>query len=899
MPVLPIERITIAGTSYTEEDFKSSTFPGLSNPIIEFVNVTWEPPNTPIHKTTWCDGVHCAGKKKFIHGLCFKCIECNIVDFCETCVIDPKNEHDKTHSLVKLEPPGTCITCDPKTKASRQEGDAFTPPHLLLETTVSALRRTAMAKHCSLCEWTWRSFEKWPPEGRWPPEQEELRLRYMPARPNCINVTLLKDATSTSHTTGEMLIERSRVRDDEELSLDMIFLLRKLILVPAMVKMILTVKAWSHEILEADLQPLATGQNPSFRRVQHHSGCEESMSLARHWFDTCREKHPNCIGVEPTLPTRLIDVEADTNRVFLREHISSGNYAALTYCWGTGETGIITTADTIQAHREHGLLVVDLPPTLRDAVEIARQLGIRYLWVDRLCIIQDDDDWLREASRMCNVYENAEITISADHSSSIWTGIFNQQQYADIEFRNFEGLYISKRLDSHDTLQGRTGDSAEPLYRRAWTFQENIMSKRILHFTSNEMVWECNTREECECRRVSRDSQRIRPDQDFGDLKHMDPIYDQWRDLAQQYARRSLTYDSDKLSALVGLASRFRNIVQRFHGKADDCLAGLWKEDIARELGWMPPTPGDWEVWIRNNMGAETSVVIEEKSADNGGQVMTEFMRVSSIREKLNKLRRSQNVMLPSWSWVSMRGPMSYFEARPCFPFDGLVQIVESKMLHMGSPPASITQADCAITISGFVVQPMRVFAFIGGFGISNPGTTLMKEICYLDYGRKFLVQFIPDDPIALAARSTNDPDMTAVCVLLGMQKAAIGPSISLAFRGMPDPGTDVSMNDREELEISDLLEGLTLGEAPAGDAGKAEVKLTDEQLDDMYDSKWTGGGNTEIFPITWYLILTPSKTRPGSYERIGCFSVFAGIKNKTALKAMFRHATKQTITIV
>jgi hypothetical protein len=84
---------------------------------------------------------------------------------------------------------------------------------------------------------------------------------------------------------------------------------------------------------------------------------------------------------------------------------------------------------------------------MRDAVRVAETLGLRYLWIDRLCIIQDDgEDWARESSQMFNIYEGAVLTISADGSTSVWDGIFRYQDYAAMEYQLFlKNVLVTER----------------------------------------------------------------------------------------------------------------------------------------------------------------------------------------------------------------------------------------------------------------------------------------------------------------------------------------------------------------------------------------------------------------------------------------------------------------------
>jgi hypothetical protein len=180
-----------------------------------------------------------------------------------------------------------------------------------------------------------------------------------------------------------------------------------------------------------------------------------------------------------SLPTRLIDLQVgDQTRVYLRDTAELiGDYAALSYCWGTGPNSVATTKENIREHQEDGIIIEDLPPTVRGAVRAVLALDIRYLWIDRLCIVQnDEDDWARESSMMCSIYEDALLTISADGSKSVWDGIFRAQRYASLDYQTcMEGILIREKL-SHSSLNTQVSEKSQPLHLRAWTLQERLMS---------------------------------------------------------------------------------------------------------------------------------------------------------------------------------------------------------------------------------------------------------------------------------------------------------------------------------------------------------------------------------------------------------------------------------------
>ena len=126
----------------------------------------------------------------------------------------------------------------------------------------------------------------------------------------------------------------------------------------------------------------------------------------------CSHDHPNCPGNSPTkLPTRVIEI-IDEDHLRLASEQPDGLYAALSYCWG-GHQPFQTTRETSTSNFQ-GFTLVGLPKTLQDAILLTRKLGLQFLWVDSLCIVQDDsDDKAKELSKMAEYYTKAHITICA------------------------------------------------------------------------------------------------------------------------------------------------------------------------------------------------------------------------------------------------------------------------------------------------------------------------------------------------------------------------------------------------------------------------------------------------------------------------------------------------------
>jgi hypothetical protein len=184
------------------------------------------------------------------------------------------------------------------------------------------------------------------------------------------------------------------------------------------------------------------------------------------WVEGCNDHHQDCLQSmrnESQLPTRLLDLDAlpkgtdleglpDGPRDLLKNTLfslvenspgSEGRYIALSYCWGKS-LPFTTVTSNLQKHKEAGgIEYTQLPKTLQDAIFLVRYLGIRYLWADCLCIVQDDKaDWEREASRMADVYSNAYLTIAATRASHCGEGFLHARKVKDrrvVSFADAEG----------------------------------------------------------------------------------------------------------------------------------------------------------------------------------------------------------------------------------------------------------------------------------------------------------------------------------------------------------------------------------------------------------------------------------------------------------------------------
>ncbi|EEU34983.1 uncharacterized protein NECHADRAFT_78531 [Fusarium vanettenii 77-13-4] len=323
-------------------------------------------------------------------------------------------------------------------------------------------------------------------------------------------------------------------------------------------------------------------------------GSMQCLQRVKKWISYCESNH-QCGSAAATanwLPTRVIDVGADGRGVRLKEtaktNTSPGRYLCLSHCWGVRRT-LTTTTENIDRHCAQ-LGWSQLPRTYRDTICVARLLGIPYVWIDSLCIIQDDgDDWARESSAMANIYENAYLTIAATSSKDSSGGLFSTQRVRQelVCGRRYgaDGApYLVAAVEDvpHPKLTDESRKLAQkwPLLTRAWVFQERLLSPRVVHFASPEMFWECREMSSCECGRLQESAKSHYEKTANDDSPQL--MRKQWLEMVQSYSALNLSYADDKLPALSGVATKmsFRRSESRY-------LAGLWSDSLEFDLLWI------------------------------------------------------------------------------------------------------------------------------------------------------------------------------------------------------------------------------------------------------------------------------------------------------------------------
>lgn len=343
------------------------------------------------------------------------------------------------------------------------------------------------------------------------------------------------------------------------------------------------------------------------RPLQRRLNSAKAYSQITQWLEQCSE-HVDCdrVSLDANLPSRLIEVApADSPGVpRLRSTTGwKGSYLALSYCWGSGQPYVLTTKNSEALMKE--LCVKMLPRTISHAIEVTKTLGFKYLWVDALCIMQDSaeaaarDDMNHELAIMAEVYMNAAMTIVASCVRSVTDSFLEDrptsaQRHCDIPCRlapkNFLVVHIQEHLN-HD-------DNSEPINKRAWTFQEQLLSPRLLIYASHTLQWQCRTLKcnlggsynapsdspaprlpSTQVLLLEGTQEKRKSHEPSADIPHT--ILQHWLRIVMSYTSRKSSLPSDKLPALSALAASYAPVF------GPEYFAGIWARSAVQQLCWM------------------------------------------------------------------------------------------------------------------------------------------------------------------------------------------------------------------------------------------------------------------------------------------------------------------------
>ncbi|KAF4627445.1 hypothetical protein G7Y89_g10711 [Cudoniella acicularis] len=359
------------------------------------------------------------------------------------------------------------------------------------------------------------------------------------------------------------------------------------------------------------------------------SKSDVKLSQIVDWYYQCTERHMKCTGfssmVAPSqqLPSRLLDLGDNKLRLECDvQSILDLRYATLSHVWGNDPASYLQLKEaTLEAFKTE-VPFDAIPIKYKDSIRITRALGIRYLWIDSLCIIQDSPkDWTTEALKMAAVYGCSACNISYTHAPSEEPAKrYLRDPRVNIPCKLTAASARPSRLSAfgvnhlwskplppaavvvqpvagaiHGSWSTEAYRRVCSLLSRAWVFQERLLCPRTIYYGHDRLLWECcetfNDEFSGPMPYVPRSKAQIysafsgvAQDQTLASLLgHFDG---QWKSIVNDYRSCKLTFEKDRAIAFAGIASAIQSQTGMTY------LAGIWKETVYLDLLWLRPGRG-------------------------------------------------------------------------------------------------------------------------------------------------------------------------------------------------------------------------------------------------------------------------------------------------------------------
>ncbi|KAJ3548512.1 hypothetical protein NM208_g978 [Fusarium decemcellulare] len=430
------------------------------------------------------------------------------------------------------------------------------------------------------------------------------------------------------------------------------------------------------------------------------TGSTSAMEMAKTWLRTCKDdgSHGKCQEAyrnrqnTGALPRRLLRVGGpDDNPRLVQVQDIRVPYCALSYCWGTKDFFMTTRANLSQNMEE--IPRESFPIIMQDAMSVTRSLGYDYIWIDALCIVQDDEkDWAHEASIMGSVYSNAELTISTLVAGDCHTGLFQprslrvvrpvildiwQPRSERISHRSW--AVFAEWAQEHLCIHG-------PVHSRGWTLQEQLLSTRILYFGDGILHWEClhDYMAEADPGGDNRRSYNYRADlakrsetkQAIQGALSLDrnssaipqgasQPFELWKQQAEDFTCRSLSKSSDRLPAFASISASLAGAA------GNSLLCGIWNGDkLLESLCWNVVKPSSspkslsMPSWTWGATVGEVSFHLVSRTGRGNVPILT-GATVVSVDAQANEAMSEVYGSITLKSDLCHKGPLrsSFFEA--------------------------------------------------------------------------------------------------------------------------------------------------------------------------------------------------------------------------------------------
>jgi len=449
---------------------------------------------------------------------------------------------------------------------------------------------------------------------------------------------------------------------------------------------------------------------------------------------------------------------------------------------------------------------------------------------------------------MGQIYTDAFLTIAAASASSdLEVFLLHRELVAGLRLHSLENTsgepdIIAQKQVIHSYTEREQDDETIPLWSRAWTLQEDILSRRLRTYHYDEMTWECNTASRCEC------GSELFLETDFTGLRvralvqkslhtsktsqvSQEPgchlvdshteLYSVWRGLVARYTTRNLTKRSDTLAALSGIATTMQ------HSLKDQYIGGIWKGDLIRELVW-----GVW------------GVVFHYTECVSFGQLPSDYRA-------------------PSFCWASIDSPGIKFPDVN-LRYSQLEHKLEPKILEvqystrrkdpMGDLSSGSLKVHALIFDTSFRFEFFRSNKSTGKCRIHFHPDTLLKEVD---------VKLASGDTIHTAQRSPKMGNTTRYRFEITHDEFIFSHVEQLSvFENPPD--------DIDKIQIWAML----VCESPA--VKKNSIWRIGDNSHEYSVSRSNFYGSFEFYPYHtyWLLVLGRSLSKPQAFERLGLLAL-------------------------
>lgn len=554
-------------------------------------------------------------------------------------------------------------------------------------------------------------------------------------------------------------------------------------------------------------------------------------------------------------------------------------YITLSHQWGASENSSpILKRNNLQNFSRHGVDVATLPLVFRDAIALTRRFGVRYLWIDRLCIIQDsEEDWSHEAQLMQKVYASSYCSIAASDADVPSKGCFFERQpevvspwkcampdEGEAEWTLIPGSGVMQGVmglnkEDHKDWRRPLSQSPSSLYKRGWVLQESILAPRILHCSNRQLYWECPSTVCCETfprglpewmwaledlfairRQLAAPgagaatlhyaSGRHAGEGENGEQRAAPNLltHSAWQSTVETYTRCKLTFPKDKLIAISGIAGAFLPSLGPF------CL-GLWKNHLTTGLLW----------------SVDTSEILKARLAAG-----------------LHPQQPPGPYRAPSWSWASVDGPVS-FHSHPLasssssgFTTAITVLDIDTKTRHPNGLGEVLPNTQAALLLEAGLARV--------NIGLYEPQPNTVAVLIAAVDGKEY-------ENYETKPKSGQPQDLEMDRML----------SVLLGGAGMEQGGRTRVREQLSAVVLDDMPEGLLA-------AGKGELWCLPIEVKDVFGSVWAVNG----------ILLTLDRKASAStsvggkgrrvYRRVGYFSangqdspgleLFQGLKRERVL---------------